>query len=160
GWMDLVFTSAHAPGLTLWHNVNGKSFEQVDLPPSSFTEAFGLAAIDYDNDGWVDLAAVGNGANGGGLQVLRNVQGHFEDVASAVGASKVTLKNPRALLAGDLDQDDDTDLIVTQANGPPIVLRNDGGNANHAIRLALVGLNDNRSGVGTKVEVQAGATWQ
>ena len=72
----------------------------------------------------------------------------------------MTFKNPRALLAGDLDQDNDTDLIVTQAQGPALLLRNDGGNTNHAIRVALTGLADNRSGVGTKVEVQAGATWQ
>ena len=51
-------------------------------------------------------------------------------------------------------------LIVTSADGAPLVLRNEGGNANHALRLALKGLNDNRSGVGTKVEVQAGASWQ
>ena len=43
---------------------------------------------------------------------------------------------------------------------PPVVVRNEGGNANHALRLTLKGLNDNRSGVGTKVEVQAGASWQ
>ena len=40
------------------------------------------------------------------------------------------------------------------------MLRNDGGNANNAVRIALLGLNDNRSGIGTKVEVQAGTVWQ
>ena len=160
GWMDLAITSAGAPGLTLWRNVNGTSFERVDLP-SPLADGYGVAAIDYDNDGWVDLAAVGGGADAGVLQVLRNVQGHFVDVSASVGATKLALKNPRALLAGDVDQDNDTDLVVTQGKGaPPVILRNDGGNANHAIRVALTGLADNRSGVGTKVEVQAGASWQ
>ena len=160
GWMDLAITSAGTPGLTLWRNVNGTSFERVDLP-SPLADGFGVAAIDFDNDGWVDLAAVGGGPDAGVLRVLRNVQGHFEDVSANVGATKLALKNPRALLAGDLDQDNDIDLVVTEGKGaPPVVLRNDGGNANHAIRVALTGLADNRSGAGTKVEVQAGAIWQ
>ena len=29
------------------------------LPPSPITSGFGLTAIDYDNDGWIDLAATG-----------------------------------------------------------------------------------------------------
>ena len=72
----------------------------------------------------------------------------------------VSLKQPREVFAGDLDGDNDADLIVTDAVAAPVRLRNDGGNASHAIRLALTGLNDNRSGIGTKVEVQAGAIWQ
>jgi hypothetical protein len=158
--MDLAITSAGAPGLTLWRNVNGTSFERVDLP-SPLADGYGVAAIDYDNDGWVDLAAVGGGADAGVLQVLRNVQGHFEDVSASVGATKLALKNPRALLAGDRRSRQRCRSRRHPGNGaPPVILRNDGGNANHAVRVALTGLADNRSGVGTKVEVQAGATWQ
>ena len=45
------------------------------------------------------------------------------------------------------------DLIVSQLNGPPVVLRNVGGSKNHSLRLVLTGLADNKSAIGTKVEV-------
>ena len=161
GWMDLAFTHAGVPGVSLWRNVNGKRFENVPLPAISLARGFGITAIDYDNDGWIDLAAVGTTASGAGaLVVLRNVQGTFEDATPALGIGKLSLTDPRGLIADDVDGDGDADLIVTEAGGAAVVARNDGGNANRSLRLTLKGLNDNRSGVGTKVEVQAGALWQ
>src|SRR3981081_997834 len=41
-----------------------------------------------------------------------------------------------------------------------MVLRNEGGNQNHWLRLSLKGLNDNKSAIGTKVEVFAGGNRQ
>ena len=60
--MDLVFTQAAAPALSLWRNVAGTSFEQVALPPTTLSSGAGLAVIDYDNDGWLDIVATGIGA--------------------------------------------------------------------------------------------------
>ena len=58
--MDLAFTHAGAPGLSLWRNVEGKRVEPVALPDLKLARGWGLAPIDYDNDGWVDLVAAGS----------------------------------------------------------------------------------------------------
>jgi tetratricopeptide (TPR) repeat protein len=162
GWMDMVFTQGTAPGVSLWRNVSGTSFEQVTLPSTALASGTGLAVVDFDNDGWLDVVATGmSSQNSAAVVVLRNVQGRLEDATKSVAADvTAALKQPRALIAGDLDNDYDVDLIATDANAAPVLLRNNGGNANKAIRLALAGLNDNRSGIGTKVEVQAGTVWQ
>ena len=160
GWMDLAFTHGGAPGLSVWRNVEGGALEHVELPASRIASGFGLTVIDYDNDGWLDLAATGTGEGGAHVRVLRNSGGRFEDVTATLGLDTVDAKAPRALVAGDFDGDNDADLMLTDTAGPPMLLRNEGGNANHAVVIALAGLNDNRSGFGTKVEVQAGTVWQ
>jgi tetratricopeptide (TPR) repeat protein len=155
GWMDLAFTHWGVPGLTLWRNNQGKSFEQVELPKTDWVRAFGVAAIDYDNDGWVDLVAVGETADGKGeVKLFRNLgPDGFKDVTADVGLDKISLKDPRAIIVGDYDNDGATDLLITQNRGPAVLLKNEGGNKNHWLRLALRGLNDNKSAIGTKVEV-------
>jgi tetratricopeptide (TPR) repeat protein len=162
GWMDLAFTHWGSPALTLWRNKEGKSFEPVALPPTNWVRAWGVAALDYDNDGWIDLAAVGETADGRGeIRLFRNlgIDG-FKDVTAEVGLDKVVLKDPRAIVTADFDNDGGTDLLITQNHGPAVLLRNEGGNKNHWLRLAFKGLNDNRSAIGTKVEVFAGANRQ
>lgn len=162
GWMDIALTHWSPPGLTLWRNNNGKTFEPVPLPPTNWVRAWGVAAIDYDNDGWIDLASVGETKDGKGeIRLFRNLgPDGFKDVTADVGLDKIQLKDPRALITADFDGDGATDLLITQNHGPAILLRNHGGNQNHWLRLALKGLNDNKSAVGTKIEVFAGANRQ
>ena len=161
GWMDLAFTHWAAPGLTLWRNDHGK-FEHVPLPTTNWVRGWGVAALDYDNDGWIDLAAVGETADGRGeVKLFRNLgPDGFKDVSAEVGLDKISLKDPRALITGDYDGDGATDLLITQNHGPAVLLRNQGGNKNNWLRLALKGLADNKSAIGTKVEVFAGANRQ
>src|SRR5580658_6253470 len=162
GWMDLAFTHGTAPGLTLWRNNHGKSFEQVKLPETNWVRAYGIAAFDYDNDGWVDLVAVGETKEGKGeVRLFRNLgPDGFKDVTADVGLDKIQLKDPRAIITGDYDGDGATDLLITQNHGPAVLLRNLGGNQNHWLRLSLKGLNDNKSAIGTKVEVFSGGNRQ
>src|SRR5277367_3720236 len=162
GWMDLAFTHWGAPGLSLWRNNAGKSFERVNLPDLGWMRGWGVAALDYDDDGWMDLVAVGEDFSGAGHIVLLRNEGAagFRDVTASTGLDKIALKNPRGIIAFDFDGDGATDLLITQNNLPPVLLKNDGGNRYNWIRIALKGENDNKSAIGTKVEMYAGALQQ
>jgi Tfp pilus assembly protein PilF len=155
GWMSIAFTHSGPQGITLWRNSQGKTFNQVLLPKVDWVRAYGIAAIDYDNDGWVDLVAVGETKDGKGeVRLFRNLgPDGFKDVTVETGLDKIQLKEPRAIIAGDYDNDGAVDLLITQNHGPAVLLHNEGGNKNNSLRLALKGLNDNKSAIGTKVEV-------
>jgi tetratricopeptide (TPR) repeat protein len=161
GWMDLAFTHAGAPGISLWRNVGGKKLQRVALPDFAWKQGWGLTSIDYDNDGWLDLVAVGEGANGSEVRLLRNLgDAGWADVTTKLQLDSVKLDQPRALAVGDFKGDGSPDLVVTQASGAPVLLENAGANKNHWMNVDLKALNDNKSGIGTKVEIYAGALYQ
>jgi tetratricopeptide (TPR) repeat protein len=166
GWMDIAVTHDGAPGLTLWRNVPGpenigRRFERVDLPLKDAVRAWGVTAIDIDNDGWIDLAAIVETKTGAEVRVFRNRgDGTFEDVSLALGLDAIKLQSPRGLIAADVDGDGATDLIVTQLNAPPVLLKNEGANKNHFVRLNLAGYADNKTALGVKVEAFANGHWQ
>jgi Flp pilus assembly protein TadD len=161
GWMDLAFTHAGAPGISLWRNVEGKRLARVSLPDFGWQKGWGLAAMDYDNDGWLDLVAAGETSNGAELRLLRNVGSEgWSDVTKSVGLDAVKLNQPRAIAVADIDGNGDADLVVTQLGGAPVVLRNEGGNQHGWMSIDLKALNDNKSGIGTKVELYAGTLYQ
>jgi len=166
GWMDIAVTHAGAPGLTLWRNAEapdriGRRFERVALPLHGAVRGWGLTPVDIDNDGWVDLAAIVETKAGPSVRVFRNKgDGGFEDVSHALGLDDIRLTAPLGLIAADVDGDGAPDLIVTQENAPPVLLRNEGANKNHFVRLDLRGLADNKTALGVKVEVFANGLWQ
>lgn len=161
GWVDFAFTHAGAPGLSVWCSLQGKGFDRIAVPALNWTRGWGIAAIDYDNDGRIDIAAAGERDNGAELRLWRNRgAAGFEDSSTSTGLAELKIDRPRALISADYDEDGDTDLILTQNNGPVLLLRNDGGNQNGWIRISLRGLNDNKSGIGTKVEIFAGSQRQ
>ena len=103
GWMDFAFTHSKA-GLTLVHNdrkppLGSISYlvNQTDKSRSpqelkiDWVRSYGVAAIDYDNDGWVDLVAVGETKDGKGeVRLFRNLgPDGFKDVTTDVGLDKI-----------------------------------------------------------------------
>jgi Tfp pilus assembly protein PilF len=161
GWMDLAFTHAGAPGISLWRNVEGKRLERVPLPDFGWQKAWGIAALDYDNDGWLDLVAAGETSSGGELRLLRNLGSKgWGDFTRDVHLDVVKLNQPRAIAVADIDGNGDADLVVTQLGGAPLILRNEGGNQHNWMSIDLKALNDNKNGIGTKVELYAGRLYQ
>jgi Tfp pilus assembly protein PilF len=162
GFMDLAFTHAGAPGISLWHNIDGKSLERVNLPDFGWSKGWGLAALDYDNDGYLDLLAVGETSNGKSeARLLRNLGTKgWSDVTKEVHLDQVALTNPRAVAVADVAGNGVADVLITQLGGEPVLLRNEGANRNNWMRLDLKALNDNKSAIGTKVELYAGPLYQ
>src|SRR4030095_4235911 len=123
------------PGLSVWKNLAGTGFERVTIPDLPWSRGWGVAAVDVDNDGWLDLAGAGERNGSGELALLRNlVDGRFSNMTRAAGLDSLQLVRPRALVAADIDADGDSDLLLTQNGGPPVLLRNDGGNNRRCIR--------------------------
>ena len=136
GWI-LRFPRSVEPVLTPVANNHGTTFEPSSTSRNRLGPCLGLAAFDYDNDGWVDLVAVGETKDGKGeIRLFRNLgPDGFKDVTTDVGLDKIQLKDPRAIITGDYDGDGATDLLITQNHGPAVLLHNQGGNKNNWLKL-------------------------
>jgi hypothetical protein len=84
----------------------------------------GLALIDYDSDGDLDLYLLQGHPGGGPNQLLRNDGGQF--TANVAQAAGVAFRNyGMGAATGDFDNDGDTDLLLTAFDGNRL-LRNNG----------------------------------
>ena len=119
--------------------------------------------FDYDNDGWKDIfVAQGHvmdtitktSPNLSYLQpplLLRNVSGRFTRVMP--GEAFTQEWAGRGAAFGDLDNDGDVDVVVSNVGQPAFVLRNDGGNRNQWLAIKTVGSKSNRDGIGCAVKI-------
>jgi enediyne biosynthesis protein E4 len=171
GDADLLVTNLATEGSTLYRNHRG-SFSDVTLEfglaRASFPfTGFGVGWFDYNNDGRLDLFAA-NGAvtivealRGSPYpyqqrnQLFRN-DGNAKllvDVSSAAGSAFEQLQVGRGAAFGDIDNDGDLDILISNNNGPVRLLLNEGGVKNHWLQVRLQGASGNRQGVGAKVAV-------
>lgn len=160
--MALFFTRPSGPPVLL-RNTRAHRFRPVPLPSSSarLIGEWGATALDFDNDGFMDIAFIGKTRRGEHLYLYRNLgNGGFADVSRAAGLSSIPLRHARTLLAADLFSDGAPALVVTQSGGPALILRNRGASRNHSILIAAHGFKDNRLGIGDKTTIYAGSLHQ
>ena len=177
GWLDIVRTNFSDQVTTLYRNNGDGTFADASLAAGLGVNrkylGFGAGFVDFDNDGWKDIF-LANGhvyaqLDGRKLHVTykqpkvlyRNLRnGRFEDVSAKAGPGITALQASRGCAFGDIDNDGDIDAVVNNIDGPPSLLRNDGGNRNNWLTVKCRGTRSNRSAIGARVKVVVGGRVQ
>ncbi len=170
GSPDIFHTAMFGDSFPLYRNLGGNQFED-DTSSAGLTAstsrmtAWGVGAYDFDNDGWKDLFTANAAILDNSEEVehrpfklpnslYRNLGGmKFADVSATAGPSFQRPEAHRGSAFGDFNNDGRIDIAVTVLNGPPEILMNRTQTRNHWIILNLVGVQDNRDGLGTKVKI-------
>lgn len=174
GRMDLIVTHLDLQLARFYKNLGDGSFDDATYRSKISYDTFRLSGfgtrfLDYDNDERRDLFI----ANGHVLDnidryhpgtryaepklMFRNLgNGCFQNVSSQLGADFLSPAVSRGAAVGDFDNDGNLDILVSNNGGPPQLLRNDGGNANHWLQIFLIGTRSNRDGVGARIRIWAG----
>ena len=170
GRPDIFHTAMFGNSFPLYHNLDGAQFEDVTGRSGLTTSttrltAWGAGSFDFDNDGNKDLFTADSAILDNSMEVqhepfalpnglFRNMGNLlFEDVGSKAGSGLSVAAAHRGAAFGDLNNDGKIDVVVTVLNGAPEILVNRSDNNNHWIILNLVGVADNRDGLGTKVKI-------
>jgi hypothetical protein len=171
GRFDVVITNLDFQMHSLHRALDGGLFTSsgiesgIGYPTLPFV-GFGVAFLDFDNDAQLDLAI----ANGHILEnapqfragatyrqrnlLFRNTTlRRFQEVGRSAGPGFALVKVSRGLATGDIDNDGDLDLLVTNNGETVDLLRNDGGNQGNALLLRLVGSGANTGAIGARVRL-------
>ncbi len=176
---DIFITNIVGETFVLYQNDGHGNFEDVRTkvgiaaPTAAFT-GFGTDWFDYDNDGWLDLFAANGAVNIVEAQrgqptpfrmknqLFRNTgTGRFEETSAAAGPAFARPEISRAAAFGDIDNDGDVDVLVTNNGGPVRLLINQArveGQAqkptNHFLEVRLEQPGPNRLAFGAWVGVE------
>jgi hypothetical protein len=173
GRLDLVVTNHEFETHSLFRSDGNGSFSDASVEagvasPTLPFVGFGVAFLDADNDGSLDLAIV-NGHVIDNTAVFRPGSSHaqrrllfqntngrrFAEVSRQAGSGFAAQAVGRTLVAGDIDNDGDVDLVVTNNGGALEVLRNNVGRERHALAVRVAGVRSNRNGIAARVTITA-----
>ena len=178
GRLDIFVTNLAGETNELYHNdghglFSDRTFASGLGAPSLLDLGFGTFFFDPDNDGDLDVfVANGHIIDNIGLYsdtvtfeqraaLYRNVGGgRFERLPYPAGAPLEGRYVARGAVAFDYDDDGDEDIVMTQNNGPALLLRNAGAPARHWLTIVLAGAAPNRDAVGAAVTLVAGSVRQ
>lgn len=172
GLLDIVKTNFAGDTDSLYMNMGDGSFEDrtylSGLGINTRYLGWGVGFFDMDNDGWLDIL-VSNGhvypeVDGTAIDaayaehkyLYRNLRnGQFEDVTSLGGPGINAAVPARGCAFGDFNNDGCIDVVVNCVNTMPQLLRCDATTHRNWIKIKVVGVKSNRTGIGTRIEVQA-----
>lgn len=137
-------------------------------PASRLLLKFGIFFFDYDLDGRLDVLSA-NGHLDEEIVKLQKSQSYhqpaqlFWNTGAKSGATFAAVDERhagkdlfkpivgRSSAYADIDNDGDLDVVLTQAGGAPLLLRNDQQLGHHWLRVKLAGTKSNRSAIGAKL---------
>jgi enediyne biosynthesis protein E4 len=176
--IDLVLTTFAHDRYSLYHNVDGRQFEDAStsagIAAPTFTRmGWGTAFFDADLDDKLDLFFA-NGHIFADIdqfpqlgetyrqknQLLLNLGNRFRDVSDRAGAGLQLARVGRGLAVGDLDNDGDLDLVVSNIDDTPTLLENRQATKHHWVAVRAVSATGNRFAIGAKVTVSGGGRKQ
>jgi hypothetical protein len=169
GRPDIWHTAIENETFPLYRNTNGGDFFDVTAKAGLWgtrqMSGWSNGIFDFDNDGWKDLfVARGNVLDNIALfsirkyeepnAVFRNLgKGQFQDVSAQAGEDFQKAAPHRGVAFGDLDNDGRIDAVVTVLNGKAKYFRNTSQNQNNWIQLRLLGVKNNRMGIGAQIRL-------
>lgn len=179
GRMDFAVPCVWGQIFSLYRN-EGDHFTDISLraglaAPTAPATGFCPAFLDYDNDGDVDLFFSTGGVRMEEIATadtpfdvrygIRDIllandgTGRFVDVSRLAGPHFEKRLVGRGAAVGDIDNDGDLDIVLSNLMGKTAILRNDtqGG---HWLTLRLIGSGGNRDALGASVWCAAGGKVQ
>ena len=170
GYLDLFIASLNGGNHKLYQNQRDGTYEEVKNTKEMFSslknvKAYDAAFLDFDNDGFLDLLIAGESSEKDGKGVLLYHNDGKENFTNVSQLLPEELKSGSKIAIFDYNDDGDLDIVIARLNGGISLLRNDGGNTNHFIKIKLVGLRagsarNNHFGIGAKMEMRAGDLYQ
>jgi tetratricopeptide (TPR) repeat protein len=173
GRIDLVVTNFFGESSTFYQNLGGGLYTDrtaaVGLAaPSRYRLGFGVAFLDADTDGRLDLFTANGHIADDRPEIpyempaqilLGGADGRLTDVSAGAGPPFQVPRLARGLAIGDLDDDGRVDAIVVGHEGPAAYFHN-AGPGGHWITIRLEGTRSNRDAVGARVTIEAGGRRQ